>query len=152
MLIPKKMGDHPTEAVTKETKAMALSRAFKETVCARAQHDPAYRDRMLQEAVQQLIAGDMESAKSLLQLYVNATVGFQELGKAMEMAPQSLTRMLGPDGNPRANNLCAMLAFLQQHANIELTVNVRDGSGRDGDGDHSAPGEATTDNASVRAD
>jgi DNA-binding phage protein len=104
---------------------MALSRTFKETVCARAQHDPAYRDRMLQEAVHALIAGDMESAKSLLQLYVNATVGFQELGRAMEMAPQSLTRMLGPDGNPRANNLCAMLAFLQREAGVELTVDVR---------------------------
>ena len=80
---------------------MALSRTFKETVCARAQHDPAYRDRMLQEAVQTLVAGDMETAKSLLQLYVNATVGFQELGRAMDMAPQSLTRMLGPDGNPQ---------------------------------------------------
>lgn len=104
---------------------MALSRTFKETVCARAQHDPAYRERMLQEAVQTLVSGDMETAKSLLQLYVNATVGFQELGKAMDMAPQSLTRMLGPDGNPRANNLCAMLAFLQEEAGIELTVETR---------------------------
>lgn len=112
---------------------MALSRTFKDTVCARAQHDPAYRDRMLQEAVQALISGDMESAKSLLQLYVNATVGFQELGKAMEMAPQSLTRMLGPDGNPRANNLCAMLAFLQEQAGAELTVDVRKtGTGSNG--------------------
>ncbi len=104
---------------------MALSKSFKETVCARAQHDPAYRDRMLQEAVQNLVSGDMETAKSLLQLYVNATVGFQELGKAMDMAPQSLTRMLGPDGNPRANNLCAMLAFLQAQAGVELSVDVR---------------------------
>ena len=113
---------------------MALSRTFKETVCARAQHDPAYRDRMLQEAVQNLVSGDMETAKSLLQLYINATVGFQELGKAMDMAPQSLTRMLGPDGNPRANNLCAMLAFLQQDAGIELTVCARRAEGTSEDG------------------
>ncbi len=119
---------------------MALSRTFKETVCARAQHDPAYRDRMLQEAVQTLVAGDMETAKSLLQLYVNATVGFQELGRAMDMAPQSLTRMLGPDGNPRANNLCAMLAFLQAHAGAEITVDVRR-TRESADGGDPAPAE-----------
>lgn len=105
---------------------MALSRSFKETVCARAQTDSDYKHRMLQEATQTLLAGDMETAKSLFQLYVNATVGFQELGRAMNMAPQSLTRMLGPDGNPRANNLCAMLAFLQENAGIALQVNVLD--------------------------
>jgi len=130
---------------------MALSRTFKETVCARAHYDPAYRDRMLQEAVQALISGDMESAKSLLQLYVNATVGFQELGKAMEMAPQSLTRMLGPDGNPRANNLCAMLAFLQQQADVELTVDVRK-TGPDGNRPHYAGDEAGDGGEPVGAD
>lgn len=131
---------------------MALSRTFKETVCARAQHDRAYRDRMLQEAVQTLVSGDMETAKSLLQLYVNATVGFQELGKAMDMAPQSLTRMLGPDGNPRANNLCAMLAFLQKHAEVELSVDVhRTGEGPRAHGPASAPADAAA-NADGDAD
>lgn len=105
---------------------MALSRTFKETVCARAQTDSDYGHRMLQEAVQNLVEGDIETAKSMLQLYVNATVGFQALGRAMDMAPQSLTRMLGPDGNPRANNLAAMLAFLQEDAGVELTVQVRE--------------------------
>jgi DNA-binding phage protein len=138
--------------VAKGDSEMALSRTFKETVCARAQHDPAYRDRMLQEAVQALISGDMESAKSLLQLYVNATVGFQELGKAMEMAPQSLTRMLGPDGNPRANNLCAMLAFLQQQADVELTVDVEKTGANGGGAEYAAAGEAGANDRTVGAD
>jgi hypothetical protein len=107
---------------------MALSRPFKDAVVARAQSDSSYRNRMLQAAVQNLVAGELETGKSLLQLYINATVGFQELGNAMDMAPQSLTRMLGSDGNPRANNLCTMLAFLQEEAGIKLTVEVLDGA------------------------
>jgi DNA-binding phage protein len=123
---------------------MALSRTFKQNVRARAQTDDDYRHRMLSEAVETLIAGDMETAKSLLQLYVNATVGFQELGRAMEMAPQSLTRMLGSEGNPRANNLCTMLEFLQREAGIELIVEVRPrGEGEDRAAYADADGEAT---------
>jgi len=101
---------------------MALNRMFKETVRARAQSDEAYKVNILCEAAGAFVVGDMESGKSLLHLYVNATVGFQALSKAMDMAPQSLTRMLGPEGNPRANNLCAILDYLQQDAGVRLRV------------------------------
>lgn len=101
---------------------MALNRMFKETVRARALSDSEYKVNMLQEAVAAFINGDIESGKSLLHLYVNATVGFQALSKAMDMAPQSLTRMLGPDGNPRANNLCAIFAYLQEDAGVQFRV------------------------------
>ena len=128
---------------------MALNRMFKDTVRARAQSDETYKVNILCEAAGAFVAGDMESGKSLLHLYVNATVGFQALSKAMDMAPQSLTRMLGPEGNPRANNLCAILDYLQQDAGVRLRVTFEPDEGdsaaeRDGDSNASrSPGDGS---------
>lgn len=101
---------------------MALTRDFKETVRARAEHDPAFREAMLTEAVEQLIAGELETGKAVLRDYINATLGFEELAKATGMPPKSLMRMLGPKGNPRASNLLSVLGELQRVSGLHLAV------------------------------
>ena len=55
---------------------MALTRDFKATVKARAERDVAFREALLTEAVEQLIAGEVEVGKAVLRDYINATVGF----------------------------------------------------------------------------
>jgi len=45
---------------------MALTRDFKETVKARAERDTAFREALLTEAVEQLIAGEVEVGKAVL--------------------------------------------------------------------------------------
>ena len=54
---------------------MALTRDFKETVKVRAERDIAFREALLTEAVEQLIAGKVEVGKAVLRDYINATVG-----------------------------------------------------------------------------
>ena len=54
---------------------MALTRDFRETVKARAERDAAFREALLTEAVELLIAGDLEVGKALLRDSTNATVG-----------------------------------------------------------------------------
>ena len=54
--------------------------------------------------------------KFLLRDYVNATIGFQKLSKLMKKKDTSLKRMLGPSGNPAAENLFAMTRLLQRQA------------------------------------
>jgi DNA-binding phage protein len=76
---------------------------------ARAERVPAFRKALLTEAVEQLIAGEVEVGKAVLRDYINATVGFERLAKATGTPSKSLMRMLGPKGNPRANILFAML-------------------------------------------
>jgi hypothetical protein len=44
----------------------ALTRDFKETVKARAERDVAFREALLTEAVEQLIAGEVEVGKAVL--------------------------------------------------------------------------------------
>ena len=61
--------------------SVALTRDFKVTVRERLQRDPSFREAVLEEAVKCLLASDEETGKSLLRDYVNATIGFGELGE-----------------------------------------------------------------------
>ena len=101
---------------------MALTRSFKETIKARAERDVAFREALLTEAVELLIAGDLEVGKALLRDYINATVGFERLAKATGTPSKSLMRMLGPKGNPRASNLLTVLGKLQRVSGVHLAV------------------------------
>ena len=101
---------------------MALTRDFKVTVRERLQRDPAFRETLLKEAVDCLLSSDVETGKSLLRDYVNATIGFGELGGLTEKSPKSLMRMLSATGNPRARNVFEIIDCLQQQEGVHLKV------------------------------
>jgi DNA-binding phage protein len=101
---------------------MPLTREFKETVKARAERDSAFRAALLKEAVELLLDGDLETGKSVLRDYINATVGFEKLARATGTPAKSLMRMLGPNGNPRADNLLTLIAKLQRVTRIHIAV------------------------------
>ena len=101
---------------------MALTRDFKETVQARARRDPTFREGLLKEGVECLLSGDIDTGKVLLRDYVNATIGFEELGSLTNKPPKSLMRMLGPAGNPHARNLFEVISRMQQHEGVQLEV------------------------------
>lgn len=101
---------------------MALTRSFKETVKARADRDPAFRVGLLQEALEAFLDGDLATGKVLLRDYVNATGGFEELGSHLHKSPKSLMRMLSEEGNPRADNLFALVAHLKTAEGVSLSV------------------------------
>ncbi len=103
---------------------MPLTRDFKETVKARAERDMAFREALLTEAVKLLLAGDLETGKAILRDYINATVGFEKLARATGTPSKSLMRMLGPKGNPRADNLFKVLGKLQRVSGVHLQVAV----------------------------
>lgn len=101
---------------------MALTRSFKETVKERAGRDPAFRMALLEEAVDHMLAGDMDVGKIVLRDYINATVGFETLAEETGTPPKSLMRMFSPKGNPRASNLFTVLHQLQKRAGLHLAV------------------------------
>ena len=57
---------------------------------ARLDRDPKARRALLREAVQSLLDGNVDTGKAVLRDYINATVGFEELGKATGTPPQEL--------------------------------------------------------------
>ncbi len=106
---------------------MPLTRDFRETVKARAEADAGFRRALFAEALDLLIAGEFETGKILLRDYVNATIGFAELGAIVNKSPKSLMRMLSPKGNPKADNIFAVIAGLQKHEGARFSVREEDG-------------------------
>lgn len=104
---------------------MPLRRNFKETIQARIEKDPAFRDEFLREGVECLLAGDLDAGKAILRDYINATIGFEKLSGLTHKSAKSLMRMLGPKGNPEARNLLELIAQLQKTGRIRMKLSLR---------------------------
>jgi DNA-binding phage protein len=101
---------------------MALTRDFRETIQARVRRDRAFRKQLLREGVESFLSGDVETGKTVLRDYINATIGFTELAEVTHHSPKSLMRMLGPSGNPQARNLFEIVQYLQRHEGIRFKL------------------------------
>jgi DNA-binding phage protein len=69
-----------------------------------------------------MLSGDIATAKTILRDYINATMGFAKVAEHTHIPPKSLMRMLGPAGNPRADNLFEVVSFLQQGEGVRFHV------------------------------
>ena len=99
-----------------------LTRNFKETVKARVMREPAFREALLAEAIDSLIAGEVDVGKAMLRDFINATMGFEKLSLAVGTSAKSLMRMLSPAGNPTAINLFAVISEVQRSTGVHLGV------------------------------
>ena len=52
---------------------MALTRDCKETIQARAQRDPGFREALLREGIENFLSGDVETGKIILCDFINTT-------------------------------------------------------------------------------
>jgi DNA-binding phage protein len=104
---------------------MPLTHDFKETIRARAQRDPDFRQALLREAVECIINGDLTTGKAVLRDYVNATAGFHDLKKRTRIPAKSLMRMLGPKGSPSAANLSSILTALQKTEGVQFELALK---------------------------
>ena len=103
---------------------MALTRGFRATLLERAQKDAEFRQAMLKEGIDTMLAGDVETGKAILRDYINAAVGFGPLSEATHIPAKSLMRMFGPKGNPRADNLFQIIKHLQAREGVHLEVGL----------------------------
>ena len=101
---------------------MPLTKQFKETVKERAERDEKFRQAILTESLQCFLEGDVETGKSILRDYINATVGFKDVGLLIDKNDKSVMRMLSRSGNPTTNNLFSIIQYLQDREGIKLQV------------------------------
>lgn len=101
---------------------MPITRNFRKTILSRAEHDAKFRRHMLTEAVNELLTGDLDAGKAMLRDYINATITFQTLANKLHKSSKSLHRMLGPRGNPRAENILEIIKILQAYERVKLHV------------------------------
>ena len=106
---------------------MALTRDFKDTVAARVQRDPRFREALLTEAINAYLEGDTVAGKAILRDLVNATLGFEELAAEIKKPSKSLHRMLSQRGNPSTENFFSIVSALQKKTRMKLRVTVKAG-------------------------
>jgi DNA-binding phage protein len=99
-----------------------LTKKVQVTIIDRAVNDPAFRRQMLTEAVNELLAGDLGAGKAMLRDYINATITFTQLAKKLNKTDKSVHRMLGPRGNPPADNIIEIIKILQTYERVQLRV------------------------------
>jgi DNA-binding phage protein len=106
---------------------MALTREFKDSVAARVQRDPRFREALFTEAINAYLTGETAAGKAMLRDLVNATVGFEELASMLKKPSKSLHRMLAPRGNPSTENFFGIVIALQKKAHVKLRVTAKTG-------------------------
>lgn len=101
---------------------MGLTRDFRDTVQARVRQDPAFREGLLRDAIESLLAGEVPLGKELLRDYINAAVGFPKLAARTKIHVKTLHQMFGPSGNPTARNLFEIVAYLQRAEGVSYQI------------------------------
>ena len=71
-----------------------------------------------------MLSGEVDTGKAVLRNYINATIGFQELGGLAKKSPKSLMRMFGTNGNPQARNLFEIIGHLQKREGFHLRIHT----------------------------
>ncbi len=116
-------GVQTTEA-TGDFGTMALTQDFKVTVQARIERDLNFREEILREGTECVLSGNVDTGKAVLRAYINATIGFQELGRLTHESPKSLKQMFGPTGNPQARNLFKVIDCLHKREGFQVKIDA----------------------------
>jgi DNA-binding phage protein len=104
---------------------MALATPVRETFLRRMKHDPAYREALLAEAIEALLRGETELARSVFRDYAHATGGFEKLAAATGINAKALHRMLGPKGNPTLRHVGTILGHFTRRRRVSVQVQPR---------------------------
>lgn len=103
---------------------MSLTRDFKETLVERVRRDPDFAKALLDEAATAFLNGEPDTARLILRDLVNATIGFEGLAAETGRPAKSLHRMLSKPGNPRMDNLAAILDAVRKSLGVELEAHT----------------------------
>jgi DNA-binding phage protein len=101
---------------------MTLTRDFKETVMLRVKKDPTFRSELIVEATNAFLGGDIETGKSLLRDYLNATEALPTIASELDLNEKSIRRMLGPKGNPTLKNFLSLLTACSRIEHLKLQI------------------------------
>jgi DNA-binding phage protein len=101
---------------------MPLTKSFKDTVMARAKTDKEFREALIVEATEAILEGDIDTGKSLIKDYLNATEAFSVIADQLHKDEKSLRRMLGPNGNPTLKNFIGILKACSSTEQLSLKI------------------------------
>ncbi|WP_298822840.1 transcriptional regulator [uncultured Roseibium sp.] len=79
---------------------------------------------MLEDAINALLAGDVDEGRLLFRQYINATIGFQELARRTGKADKTLMQMLSASGNPTVSNLFEIIHVCTKAEGVTISAHV----------------------------
>lgn len=85
---------------------------------------PEFASEMLEDAINSILAGELDDGRLLLRQYVNATIGFQALAKATGKIDRALMRSLSKSGNPTASNLFEIVRACADAQGVTVAARV----------------------------
>jgi len=88
----------------------------------RVGRDLGFAAALMEEALQSLLDGDVDIARSHLRDLIKGSLGYGQLSTRTGIPAKSLIRMFGPNGNPTLGNVTAVLQVLQQCTGVRLKV------------------------------
>lgn len=103
---------------------------YKDSLKAMVEKNPYMAAEMLEDAINALLAGELDEGRLLLRQYVNATIGFPELARRTGKADKNLMRTLGPTGSPTAANLFDILQTCMKAEGVTAAARVVRQEGR----------------------
>jgi DNA-binding phage protein len=62
--------------------------------------------------------------RNVLRDYINTTIGVEDLAVKIGKPVKSVMRVFGPNGNPTARNLFAVISQLQKAIGVQLEIKV----------------------------
>ena len=86
--------------------------------------DLGHGDDEVLDAINALLAGELDEGRLLLRQYVNATIGFGELARRTGKADKNLIRTLGPSGSPTAANLFQFIQACMKAEGVTVAARV----------------------------
>lgn len=97
---------------------------YDESMRKMVDENPEFGQEMIEGALNAVLHGDFDDGRLLLRQYINATIGFAELGRRMDKDPKNLMRALSPKGNPTASNLFEIVRACTDAGNMEIEARV----------------------------
>ena len=97
---------------------------YKDSLKAMVAQNPHMAAEMLEDAINALLAGELDEGRLLLRQYVNATIGFAELARRTGKADKNLMRALGPSGSPTAANLFQIVQTCMEAEGVQVAAHV----------------------------
>jgi DNA-binding phage protein len=85
---------------------------------------PELAAEMFEDALNALLANDLEDGRLLLRQYVNLTIGFTELAARTGKQSKNLMRSLSADGNPTATNLFEIIHACMEAEGMAVAAHV----------------------------
>ncbi len=97
---------------------------LKDSLKAMVERKPELANEMLEDAINSLLAGDVDDGRLLLRQYINATIGFKELAHRTGKADKNLMQMLSVSGNPTVTNLFEIIQACIKAEGVTISAHV----------------------------